>query len=94
MFEQKVVAYVAAVTEVEFGWGARPDGYVFAPTKEALEAARAKCIERKSSYGYDIVESTVTFEPNAKGIEAMKNSKNDGNTVWINNNLSEYGKKL
>ncbi|CAL9968345.1 hypothetical protein VPHD479_0125 [Vibrio phage D479] len=94
--ETKVIAYAAAVTEVEFGWGARPDGYLIAPTRDALVRAQERAREqaKTSKYGYDVVEDIFTITPTAKSIEAMKNSKHEDRVFGINNNLKDYGERV
>jgi hypothetical protein len=55
-------AWRIEMTEVEHGWGPRPDGYLYSLTKEAVEA-RAKQLTETKWKGVTILAGRAEFIP-------------------------------
>ncbi len=90
-FETKKIGYFAHVTEIEFGWGTRPDGVVIAGSKEGIEKLRQVFNTTKSNYAYNTIGEILQFEPNHRAESTL----GERDYVWCNeNNVTKYGTRL
>ncbi|AGB07113.1 hypothetical protein phiST2_0354 [Vibrio phage phi-ST2] len=91
-FETKIVCYGALVTEVEHGWGTRPDGYIIAKSEAEVlkKGAEMREIAAKAKYGYEYIGDVFTFEPTQKAIEELTNRE----FIWTGRDFSEWGKRI
>ena len=80
-------AYYTECTEIESGWGCRPDGYIIALDRDVL---KAQCDVTNATRGHEVTRTgdihlcMITDEGKAK-IEASATG-----FIWTGNNKKEY----
>lgn len=90
------IAYAANVTEVEGGWGSRPDGIVFSESKEGIEdfQSRMNTIYKGSKDCIVVSDDIVVMQLTEAGVKALEEMAQHGKPFCWVDNYKEYLVKL
>lgn len=77
-----IVGYVGVITEIEPGWGHRPDGYIIAKEKEDIDnyVRDTKCFNPRNSE-YSVLDSKSFCQISELAEKEITNS--ESKVVWI-----------